>query len=300
MNTDADQCLRHYWSTIDGYSLLTADQEQELAARGQKGDQSAIDELVLANLRLVVQIAHEYKNRGMEWDDLVAEGNIGLLTAARKYRPGTGAKFSTYASWWIHQIIRRRSLEWHPLFHIPGPAKKVFLDVEREAYVNEELGGFESPETVSEVVNDRKRIAARQTACACRTIRISVEKLEKLNIPNINDMVRSTRERHKLIANGEEISIDAHDMSKIIKKEEELVVSSKLLSLMTKQESTVLRSYYGLDTDIPLTQEEIGRNMGCTTQRVSQILISARAKLRRLLDDSTYNGRYRKAMSGRC
>ena len=103
--------MRFYMHDIGDIPLVTVEEEAELAARIKRGDKAALNQLVRANLRLVVKIAHDFKSIGLPLQDLISEGNIGLMRAAEKFDPAKGAKFSSYAAWWIKQNMRRALAE---------------------------------------------------------------------------------------------------------------------------------------------------------------------------------------------
>jgi RNA polymerase primary sigma factor len=116
----AERCLETYLQEINEVPLLSAEQEQQLGRRIQNGDLAAREHLVRANLRLVVSIAKMYSDRGLSLQDLIAEGNIGLLKAAEKFDPNAGCRFSTYGSWWIKQAIRRALTNTLQSVRVPG------------------------------------------------------------------------------------------------------------------------------------------------------------------------------------
>lgn len=116
----AERCLETYLQEINEVALLSADEEKELGRRVQNGDRAAREHLVRANLRLVVSIAKLYSDRGLSLQDLIAEGNIGLLKAAEKFDPDAGCRFSTYGSWWIKQAIRRALTNTVQSVRVPG------------------------------------------------------------------------------------------------------------------------------------------------------------------------------------
>lgn len=119
METDL---MRSYIQHIGNYPLITTEQEKSLARRIQQGDEEARRQLIRANLRLVVKIAHDFKGRGLPLRDLISEGNIGLMRAADKFTPDKGVKFSTYGAWWIKQAMRRGLTEKSETIRFPVPS----------------------------------------------------------------------------------------------------------------------------------------------------------------------------------
>ena len=116
----AERCLETYLQEINEVPLLNADEEKELGRRVQSGDLEAREHLIRANLRLVVSIAKMYSERGLTLQDLIAEGNIGLMKAAEKFDPAAGCRFSTYGTWWIKQSIRRALIDTAKTVRVPS------------------------------------------------------------------------------------------------------------------------------------------------------------------------------------
>ena len=116
----SDNCLETYLREIDQVPLLSAEEEVALGRRIQKGDAAAREHMIRANLRLVVSVAKRFRNRGLTLPDLIAEGNIGLMKATEKFDPEAGFRFSTYATWWIQQTIRRGLINTAKTVRIPS------------------------------------------------------------------------------------------------------------------------------------------------------------------------------------
>ncbi|MDH3284485.1 MAG: RNA polymerase sigma factor RpoD/SigA, partial [Acidobacteriota bacterium] len=133
--------LSRYFTDIREYPLLTKDQEQQLALRVQQGDPAAFEKLVASNLSFVVKVANEYRNLGLPLEDLLNEGNLGLIEAARRYDPSKGTKFITYAIWWIRKSILKALAEQVNLVRVPTYQMKKVREVrEAERRLREELG----------------------------------------------------------------------------------------------------------------------------------------------------------------
>src|SRR5579863_7984830 len=160
-----DNAIRRYLAEIGRYPLLTASQESELAWRVVSGDIEAQQQLVEANLRLVVSIAKRYNNQGIALLDLVQEGNLGLIRAAQKFDPARGFRFSTYATWWIRQAISRAVAEHTRTIHIPVHVVELIYKMKRiSRHLYQELGHDPSPEELAHAANlTKERVVELQT-----------------------------------------------------------------------------------------------------------------------------------------
>lgn len=287
-----------YFRDIDAYARITPEREQELAKKVQEEeDESALFELVASNLKLVIVIAKEYDYNGLPIEDLIAEGNAALMTAAKKYKPGTGAKFSTYAAWWIHQRLRRVSMTYSDLFHIPVGFRDAVKKGEKEAHNNNELTGWETAEEERAIVN-RHMEHAYKDICTHRRNKILLEDLETYHSSNLTDHVRRARQTMAFNSNFREITIDSHAVAQLIRKEQELYAVD-LVGKLVEREMRALRLRYGLDDDCPRTLEEVSQIMNITRERVRQITEEALTKLRVCLDDEHNNKLYQGAIKSR-
>jgi len=258
-----------YLSEINESSLLTAAEEIELADRIREGDHEARDRMIRSNLRLVVNIAKRFVNRGLGFMDVVAEGNLGLLKAVEKFDPGAGCRFSTYATWWIKQSIRRA---------LTNSVKTVRI-----------------PSYMIELIS---RLKAAQLTLADRLGRKPThdELAAEMGIPP--DNVRSIQRALDAGAvNSAPVSIDADGCDAdqvpdtrapapddLILEQNQLERLRELLDRLGERTSTVLRLRYGLNGEEPLTLKEIGRRVGLTRERVRQIESEALGRLAAILE----------------
>ena len=267
-NHKTPDVLAKYLEDIDQIPLLSAKEELKLAKKIEKGNRHALTRLVNANLKFVVFIARDYQNRGLPLDDLICEGNLGLLEAAKRYDSKRKVKFISYAVWWIRQSILR-ALANHsrlvrlPINHVWG-LQKVVTTVEN---LEQNLG--RSPE-LEEVAKELK---------------ISPKELSK-NMTywrrefSLEDSTRPDCDNLSLI---DRISSDefAEPSSNLL--DESLKTDVKIaLETLTESEATVLRLYYGIEEDRPLTLFEIGSIMELSRERIRQIKLKALRKLRYL------------------
>jgi len=249
--------------------LLKAEEERELGARVQAGDLEAREHLIRANLRLVVSIAKMYSDRGLSLQDLIAEGNVGLLKAAEKFDPEAGCRFSTYGSWWIKQAIRRALTNTVPSVRVPGYMSELIArwrKVSRElAY---RLGRTPNIEEVAGEIGipPESWKLFRQNVATSAAGEVSLEAITA-NQQTVED---------ERIENPEE-EIQRIDLLRRMRE---------LLDQIDDREATILRLRYGLDEGHdPMTLKEIGKVVGLTRERVRQIERDTLAKLYRVMDD---------------
>jgi len=258
--------LQLYLKQINESPLLTADEEKELARRIiDNNDPEARERMVRSNLRLVVNLAKHYVNRGLSLPDLIEEGNIGLLKAVEGFDPTNGTRFSTYASWWIKQAIKRALINSVQPIHIPaymvemmGKLKQAMRELE------DELGRFPSIDELSGrlKMSPKKLHIIRKAIRAVNTPTQSGSADGELTI---NDLVAdmNTPTPDVAVCDGDDIR---HLMD--------------LLSEIDEREAVILRLRYGLDGEEPMTLKQIGQRIGLTRERVRQIEHEALRKLR--------------------
>ncbi len=259
--------LAVYLRDISRIPLLTREEEGELARRVRQGDEAAKARMVESNLRLVVQIARRYRNRGLALLDLIEEGNLGLLHAVEKFDPDRGTRFSTYATWWIRQAVARA---------LANQARTIRLPVHVEAllgrYVREQqrltqaLGRTPTPE---------------ELARALKTTVEEIEELEEIRQPPVSLDAPVADGATTL---GDVIADRAADptetLSALLRRRADL---ASVLDDLAANERTVLRHRFGLEGEAPQTLEAIGGRLGLSRERVRQIEGAGLRKLRALL-----------------
>ena len=257
--------VRMYLKEIGKVSLLTADEEIELAKRMEQGDEEAKKRLAEANLRLVVSIAKRYVGRGMLFLDLIQEGNLGLIKAVEKFDYRKGYKFSTYATWWIRQAITRAIADQARTIRIPVHMVETINKLIRVSrQLLQELGREPTPEDIAEEMKmpvDRVR----------EILKISQEPVS-LETPigeeedsHLGDFIQD-----------DNVPVPADAAAFTLLKEQLIEV----LGTLTEREQKVLRLRFGLDDGRARTLEEVGKEFNVTRERIRQIEAKALRKLR--------------------
>ena len=259
--------LRVYLKEIMTIPLLTREQEGELARRARAGDEAAKAHLTEANLRLVVQIARRYLNRGLPLPDLIEEGNIGLLRAVEKFDAERGTRFSTYATWWIRQAIVRALANQARTIRLPVHIELLLGRYKREQQrLTQEL---ERPPTMEEL------------ATALGTTVDQVEELEEIRLQPVSLETPIGEGQGRVSDLIADPSADPRDALVSLFRERTDLVS--VLDDLAANERTVLRRRFGLEGDPPEKLEAIGQRLGLTRERIRQVEAAGLRKLRALL-----------------
>ncbi|RAO99361.1 RNA polymerase sigma factor rpoD [Petrotoga sp. 9PW.55.5.1] len=266
-NFAVNEPIKIYLREIGGIKLLTPSRERQLAIRAKKGDKKAKDELIKANLRLVISIAKRYTGRGLTFLDLIQEGNIGLIKAVEKFDWKKGFKFSTYATWWVRQSITRAIADQARTIRIPVHLVETINRMNMVIRNHlQETGEYPSTEKLAELLDkplekmDEILLATREIISVDAPIGGTDEE-----DAYIGDFLEDT-EADK----PEEIAV------KMILKEE----IEKVLETLRPKEATVLKMRYGLLDGKMKTLEEVGAFFNVTRERIRQIEVKALRKLR--------------------
>lgn len=257
--------VRMYLKEIGKVPLLTADEEIELAKRMEAGDEAARKRLAEANLRLVVSIAKRYVGRGMQFLDLIQEGNLGLLKAVEKFDYRKGYKFSTYATWWIRQAITRAIADQARTIRIPVHMVETINKLIRiSRQLLQELGREPTPEEIAEKMNisvDRVREILKISQAP-----VSLETpIGEEEDSHLGDFIQD---------DNVPVPADAAAFTMLREQLEEV------LGTLTEREQKVLRLRFGLDDGRARTLEEVGKEFNVTRERIRQIEAKALRKLR--------------------
>ncbi len=260
-----DNTIRQYLGEIGRYPLLTAEQEMALARRIVDGDIEAQQQLVKANLRLVVSIAKRYNNQGIFLLDLVQEGNLGLIRAAQKFDPARGFRFSTYATWWIRQAISRAVAEHTRTIHIPVHVVELIYKMKRVGrQLYQELGRDPLPEEIAQAVGlSKERVVELQSMA---------ETPISLDAPLIDD------EQYHLADTLEDTRATAP--ADIVTHQVLREQIDSALEVLNTRERQVIELRYGLYDGHCHTLEELSSHFKLTRERIRQIEVKALRALR--------------------
>lgn len=259
------QSIEKYLEEIGGFSPLPPEKEIELARRIRKGDADALDQLVKANLRFVISVAKEYQGQGLPLQDLISEGNLGLIKAAQRFDETRGFKFISYAVWWIRQSILQALAEQSRVVRLPLNRVGAINKVGRALEALEKAYGREPS---MEEIADRMAMTSFEVADVLKTSarHLSLdEPFKQEDGNNLLDVLESDR-------------YDPPDG--FLMRESLRVEIEKVLRTLKSREAEIVRLYFGLDGDRPLTLEEIGEYFKLTRERVRQIKEKALRRLR--------------------
>ncbi|MEX2188460.1 MAG: RNA polymerase sigma factor RpoD/SigA [Pirellulales bacterium] len=256
--------LESYLREINETALLTAADEQELAIAIGEGDLRARDRMVRANLRLVVNIARGYTGKGLNLQDLIEEGNLGLLRAVEGFDPAMGTRFSTYASYWIKQSIKRALINSAKTIRIPAYMVELLSKWRRaSARLTEEMGRTPTPEEVARVLGLPKK-----------KLPIIKKAIHIYNSAPQNDQPEAGWSLGEIVMD-ENLRTPEDEMI----ESDALTHVMAMLKTMNEREATVLKMRFGLEDYEPRTLKEIGESLGLTRERVRQIETEALNKL---------------------
>jgi RNA polymerase primary sigma factor len=261
----ANQSIDRYLQEIGEVSLLTPEEEVELARRIKQGDQRALEKLTRANLRFVVSVAKVYQNKGLSLGDLINEGNLGLMKAASRFDETRGFKFISYAVWWIRQGIMQALADQSRIVRLPLNRVNALTKIGK-AYssLEQEFEREPSPVEIAEKL-DMKDFEVADT------LNISGRHL------SMHTPFRSSENNCLLdvIENDHQPPPDSGLMGNSLKVE-----IDHTLATLTKREAEIVRLYFGLGYEHPLTLEEIGERFNLTRERIRQIKEKALRRLR--------------------
>jgi len=262
--------LETYLREINETALLNAAEERELATKIGNGDTAARDRMVRANLRLVVNIARGYSGKGLGLQDLIEEGNLGLLRAVEGFDPAMGTRFSTYASYWIKQSIKRALINSGKTIRIPAYMVELLSKWRRaNARLTEELGRSPTPEEIARVLGlPKKKLPIIKKAIKIYNATPQTDQSEAGW--TLSDMVMDERQ-----LTPDDALVESDSLRHVM----------GMLGTMDQREATVLRMRFGLDGHEPRTLKEIGEQLGLTRERVRQIETEALNRMADSMED---------------
>ncbi len=261
--------MQLYLRQINDSPLLTAEDERELARRMEQGDFAARERMVRSNLRLVVNIAKHYMHRGLSLQDLIEEGNIGLIRAVEGFDPDAGCRFSTYASWWIKQGIKRSLINAVQPIHIPAYMVEM---MNRLKTAMRELEDRLGRTPMVEELSAHMKLSPKK-------VRIIRKAAKAFNAPTQSGSDDGEVTIENMVADDntpspDQIVLDIDDRKKL----------AELLENIHEREANILKLRYGLNGEDPLTLKEIGLRIGLTRERVRQLEHLALKKLKEAME----------------
>jgi len=259
--------MESYLREINEVPLLTVAEEQELARRVQAGDSAAREQLIRANLRLVVNIARTYSHKGVDLQDLIEEGNLGLMRAAEAFDPDMNTRFSTYAAYWIRQSFKKLLVGMGKAVRLPMYMAQLVRDWRREAaHLELQLHRTPSPEEVAQALHlTPLRFNAVKKALAVYNARPQTGQMDYG--PALEELV-------PVHTGGLQLAMERDLLQRVV----------ELLGDLDRREATVLRLRFGLDDRNAKSLQEVGQLMGLTRERVRQIERNGLQRLHAMLE----------------
>lgn len=237
-------------------ALLSADEERAIAHRVRTGDPEAREQMIRANLRLVVSVAKRYLNRGLPMQDLVEEGNLGLMRAVERFDPNVECRFSTYATWWIKQGIRRALINSVRTVRVPSYLiELIYRWRVTEAKLRQEFGR----EPTRDEVSTKLELGPKHRRQIRRALRIAQTTTHSMSLDASEDLAEAIADPGA--RTPDEVLFETHELAEL----------KRLLIGVEERQARILRMRYGMDGDAPLTLREIGVRLGITRERVRQL-----------------------------
>jgi RNA polymerase primary sigma factor len=266
---DGDTAIKLYLREIGQVKLLTPEEEIQLAARIKKGDKKAREQMIKANLRLVVKIARDYEGIGLPLLDLISEGNIGLMKAVERFDPAKGGKLSTYGSWWIKQSIKRALANQSKTIRLPVHLVDKISKMRRTSLrLQEELGREPTDDELAEELGISASRVSQMRMAAIRPASLDAP----IGDEDSNNFAEVVQDEN---ADTPYEQLEGKTVTKMLQE---------MVKTLDHREATILRARFGLDGGPQKTLEEVGVKFGVTRERVRQIQNIALKKLRKMIE----------------
>ena len=262
----ADNSIQMYMREMGAIPLLTPEEEYSLAIEIENGNQKAFNQLIEANLRLVISIAKHYQGCGLSYQDLIQEGNLGLIKAAQKFDVSKGFRFSTYATWWIKQAISRAIADQSKMIRLPVHMTEninKMKKVERQLAVI--LGHEPSDEEIAEFMGLSNEEVEDIRAYNTDTISLDVQVNDNDDGATLGSLIEDTKFKNPL---------------DICSEESDKIILNQVLDTLSERENQILKMRFGINRDRAMTLEEVGKEFNITKERIRQIEAKALRKLR--------------------
>lgn len=267
---ESDSGIKIYLREIGQTPLLTREEEVKLARRIKKGDQAARQQMIKANLRLVVKIAHDYANLGLPLLDLISEGNIGLMKAVERFDPKKGGKLSTYAAWWIKQSIKRALANQSKTIRLPVHLVDKIARMRRlSTQLTEEFGREPTDEEIAEEMAISPAKVSQLRTAAIRPASLDAAIGGDDDNASLGDLI------------GDETAVDPHQFLSDKNLRNSI---QNLFHVLDERELRIITQRFGLDGKREMTLEEVGKKFKVTRERIRQLQNIALRKLKRALD----------------
>ncbi|MGD8413409.1 MAG: RNA polymerase sigma factor RpoD/SigA [Candidatus Latescibacterota bacterium] len=255
-----------YLQQINRIPLLSAEEEAEVARRAKNGDEKALDQLVQANLRFVVSVAKRYANQGVPMEDLVNEGNIGLMKAARRFDVDRGFKFISYAVWWIRQAILVSLSHGSRIVRLPLNRSNLLYKIGRASReLDQEMGRAPTTEEIAEHIGVSADEVEETMRIANNHVSLDTAMSDEGDDPSYLAQLEDEE------STGPDEYVDGLMLGES---------TARALQTLNGREREIIRLYFGLGGEEPLTLEDIGKHLGLTRERIRQIKEQAIQKLR--------------------
>jgi len=266
MKHDDDSTLSLYLKEINKISLLTREQEDEISRKAVAGDKAAQAKLIEANLRFVVNVAKKYQNQGLPLDDIISEGNIGLMNAIERFDPDKGYHFISYAVWWIRQAILKAIYEKSRMIRLPLNRANELVQIEktRKAMLTE-MGEDPSDAEISRLTGIKESDVTDLQAISRELVSLESPVYDERDSSNLGDFIEDSAN-----AGPDELALKMALSEDI----------ESILGTLTEKEADILRHRFGLGDRKPLSLKEIGDRYNLTKERIRQIEKKALDRLR--------------------